>query len=113
MENGRLLQVSAERDQKAQTLSLAGELDVSTSAILIEEFARAVGQRPSRIDVDLGKLTYIDSVGLSVLVTAHYQCRDAQIVLEFRRPNIFIKRVLEVTGLAEVLSLASDELEHR
>jgi anti-anti-sigma factor len=110
MTNGHLLQVSSDEDQKSQTLSLVGELDVSTSAILIEEFARAVGQRPSRIDVDLAKLTYIDSVGLSVLVTAHYQCLDAHVELEFRRPNIFIRKVFEVTGLAEVLSLVPDDL---
>lgn len=87
-------------------LSLLGELDLSTSPELIERLAGIVQGRPSYLDLDLSLLSYADSVGFSVFVTAHFQCRDAGIELRFLNPSPFLTQLLATTGLDQVLTIA-------
>lgn len=91
-------------------LSLLGELDLSTSPDLIEQLVDVVQRRPAHLDLDLSQLSYADSVGLSVFVTAHMQCRDAGIQLRFLNPSLFLKQLLVTTGLDRVLTIASTDL---
>jgi anti-anti-sigma factor len=88
-------------------LSLAGELDVSNAPCLVERLAGAARDQPAHLDLDLSRLEYTDSVGLSVFVTAHFQCLDAGIPLRFLNPNPFVRELLAVTGLEEVLSVVN------
>ena len=90
-------------------LSLNGELDLSTSPDLIEQLAGIVQGRPSFLDLDLSQLSYADSVGLSVFVTTHFQCRDAGIELRFLNPNLFVTQLLATTGLDQVLAIVSTD----
>ncbi len=105
-----LLQLHAVEDADCITLSLIGELDVSTAPELIERLAEAVQERPARVDVDLTRLSYTDSVGFSVFVTAHFQCRDAGIELRFVDPNPFLSQLLATTGLVEVLTIVATDV---
>jgi anti-sigma B factor antagonist len=91
-------------------LSILGELDVSTSPELIEQLVEVVQGRPSHLDLDLSQLSYADSVGLSVFVTAHFQCKDAGIELRFLNPNLFLTQLLATTGLDQVLTIASTDV---
>jgi anti-anti-sigma factor len=90
-------------------LSLVGELDVSTSPDLIDQLADIVQARPAHLDLDLSQLSYADSVGFSVFVTAHFQCRDGGIELRFLNPNLFLKKLLATTGLDQVLTIVSTD----
>lgn len=90
-------------------LSLVGELDLSTSPQLIDQLATVVAEQPLHLDLDLSQLTYADSIGFSVFVTAHFQCRDAGIELRFLNPNLFLKQLLATTGLDQVLTIASTD----
>jgi anti-anti-sigma factor len=91
------------------TVSLSGELDLSNAANLVERLAGVVQAQPARLDVDLSMLEYTDSVGLSVFVTAHFQCLDAGIALQFVNPNLFIQELLATTGLNQVFSIATTD----
>jgi anti-anti-sigma factor len=90
-------------------LSLVGELDLSTSSDLIEALAGIVQGEPANLDLDLSQLSYTDSVGFSVFVTAHFQCRDGGIKLRLLNPNLFVKELLATTGLDQVLTLVSTD----
>lgn len=105
-----LLRIGTTAHAGRLTLSLEGELDLSSSPSLIERFAEAVRVQPEQLDVHLSRLTYVDSVGLSVFVTAHYQCLDAGIELRFLDPNLFIQELLAATGLSEVLSVDAPDV---
>jgi anti-anti-sigma factor len=104
-----LLRIEAVEGSDGVTVSLVGELDLSTAALLIERLAVVVDARPARLDVDLSQLAYSDSVGLSVFVTAHFQCLDAGIELRFLEPNLFMAELFAVTGLHEVLTISSQD----
>ena len=100
-----LLRIAMAAQGDRRTLSLRGELDLSSAPTLIERLAEAVQEHPARLDVDLSRLEYLDSVGLSVFVTAHFQCLDASVQLQFLNPNLFVTELLTATGLAEVLTV--------
>jgi anti-anti-sigma factor len=103
----KLLRFETARFTDRVRMSLIGELDLSTSPELIERLAEVVQGRPAYLDLDLSQLTYADSVGFSVFVTAHFQCRDAGIELRFLNPNLFLMQLLATTGLDQVLTIAS------
>jgi anti-sigma B factor antagonist len=80
-----------------------GQLDMETAPVLraaIDELIRA-GNR--RIVVDLGRLTFCDSIGLSTLVVAHRSCVDDGGYLRLARPSPFLLNLLNVIGIRDTL----------
>ena len=104
-----LLRMEAKEAGSSVTLALMGELDVSTTPQLMEEFVRLTSGGISDLDVDLAGLDYTDSSGLSVFVTAHMQCRDAGITLRFVNPSLFVTSLFEMTSLDQVLEVAATD----
>lgn len=88
------------------TIALAGDLDPATAPVLEEAVATAVADDSvSRVVLDLGGLSFLDSSGLRVFVTAREQltARNAELVL--RDPSDNIRRLLDITGLGQVISI--------
>ena len=104
-----LLRIETEESGSSARMALVGELDLSTTMLLMEEFVRLTTGPIRHIDVDLSELNYTDSSGLSVFVTAHMQCRDAGITLRFVDPSLFIINLFEVTSLGQVLDVGASE----
>ncbi len=87
------------------TLSLCGELDVSSAPSLMARLHKRC-RLIRHMDVDLRWLASTP-VGLSIFVTAHFQCLGADIVLRFLNPSPFVRELLASTGLEEVLSVTT------
>jgi anti-anti-sigma factor len=83
-------------------LRLGGELDLSTTEIARSVAESAISAKAPRLVVDLTELTFIDSAGLGFLVALAKRIPD----VELRHPSENVRRVLEMTGLTEVLRLA-------
>ena len=94
---------------EAAVYAVAGALDLAAAAQVMEGLTAVLDRGPSAIDVDLSNLSYIDSVGLSVFVTAHYQCLDAGVRLRFVNPSLLVSRLLQANGLDEILQLVTVE----
>lgn len=89
-------------------LVMRGELDVAS--------AHSVGDRLNtlladhrRISIDLSELSFIDSTGLGVLVRATGAADRSGAVLTIAALSETVMRVVELTGLAERLHLATAE----
>jgi anti-anti-sigma factor len=80
-------------------LSLAGELDSSNVDTVSERIAALVADRPQRVIFDLGALRFMDSAGIAVLIRTAAEVDSVQV----RDPSPIVKRVIEVTGLSDVL----------
>jgi anti-sigma B factor antagonist len=83
----------------------SGQLDMETAPRLeatIEELIRG-GDR--RIVVDLGRLTFCDSIGLSTLVVAHRRCAEDGGYLRLARPTPFMLNLLTVVGVRDALQV--------
>jgi anti-sigma B factor antagonist len=85
---------------------LVGELDMSTASMLREELVGLAAQGPTQVTVDLSELVFVDSTGLSVLITGLKRLRQQGGDMSLRSPTPATRRVLEITGLTEVFSIS-------
>ena len=77
-----------------------GEIDVDTAYGIREAVAaQLAGPRPGRIELNLEHVTFIDSVGISALVSAAQLARVSGAELVIIRPSRFVYRQLWITGL--------------
>jgi anti-sigma B factor antagonist len=98
--SGASLEISTTVDAHGVlSIAPAGDVDLSNAAQLAEAVSAAVERRPHRLVFDLADLSFIDSAGIAVLVTATNALKDVHI----RNPSPIVSRVIELTGLAEVL----------
>jgi anti-sigma B factor antagonist len=78
-----------------------GEIDIVTAPQLHDALLSAFGaDTPSGL-IDLSEVTFLDSTGLSVLVTAQKRCQDNGGALELVIASQIVLRVFEITGLTQ------------
>ncbi|MGI8808549.1 MAG: STAS domain-containing protein [Acidimicrobiales bacterium] len=85
---------------------LQGELDMSTAAQLRDELTRVATDGARHVTVDLRDLAFIDSTGLSVLITGLKRLRQNGGDMALRSPTPGTLRVLEITGLTGVFAIS-------
>ena len=84
---------------------LTGELDVSTAGGLYEELATLTREGVIHVALDLTALEFIDSTGISVIITEHKRAASAGGELIILTPHHNVRRVFEVAGLMDVLDV--------
>lgn len=84
------------------TLVLKGELDMASAPGLRERLLDLFAGGVRQVVIDLAELTYVESVGLGVLVGALKRYRAAAGDLQLRGPRGQVSEVLELTSLAQV-----------
>jgi anti-sigma B factor antagonist len=82
---------------------LVGDLDMATVVDLERVLEPLVEAGPAELILDFSALTFIDSSGLAVLVTAHNRLTSEGRRLTVRSPRPNATRVLQITGLTDVL----------
>src|SRR6201988_5093923 len=87
----------------ARVVSLAGELDSSNVGTLADAMAGLVAERPARVVFAVGALRFMDSAGIAVLVRIAAEVPT----VEVRDPSPIVRRIIEVTGLTDVLRIVS------
>jgi anti-anti-sigma factor len=92
------IDVDASGDRTLVTVK--GELDMSNAPTLVDTLTRdaAVG---AKVVVDLGGVSFIDSSAIGGLVSAGQTLADAGGRLTIGPRSDTVKRVLEITGLAQ------------
>jgi anti-sigma B factor antagonist len=86
-------------------IALAGELDLASAPALQDCLSEATAGGAETIGIDLGRLTYIDSAGLGVLVSAHKRLESMGGSLVIRQPNDRVMRIFTVSGLSNYLNI--------
>lgn len=88
-------------------VQLGGELDACTSPHLRSTLLDLIdGQGNLALVIDLGDLQFMDSTGLSVLVTAVLRSRAHGGDVVLRRPTPATKRLLQVAGMDRVFTIS-------
>ena len=100
------LQVVISGAERAYEVHLLGELDMSTATLLRERLLDLATEGPTQVTVDLSELAFVDSTGLSVLITGLKRFRQQGGDMALRSPNPATRRVLEITGLTEVFAIS-------
>jgi anti-anti-sigma factor len=88
----------------AVIVSADGEIDLETSPELGRALDDALAAT-ARVVVDLRSVTFMDSTGISLLLTTAEQARRASVELSIE-PSAVVRRVLRLTGVEHVLPLA-------
>lgn len=99
------------RDEDGATvLSLAGELDLSTAGALREVLVLPEVLNAPVVRVDLTRVEFLGSLGISVLVSACKRVRDAGGMFSVICGEGMVRRVIEISGLVEYLGVGESTL---
>ena len=79
-----------------------GEIDLANRDAFQAAVDRALAASPDRVAFDLGDVRFMDSSGLAVLVSA----ANAPPAIEIRAVSQIVRRVIEASGLTEVLVIS-------
>lgn len=88
-------------------MTVRGEVDLASAPKLAAALSELIGRGHSLVALDLEAVEFIDSTGLGVLVGSVRRLRDEGGDLILRAASPAVTRILEMTGLGNVLPLAS------
>ena len=93
------------RENGMVRLALMGEFDLSNAAQVEDAIREVERDRPSLIVLDLRELTFMDSTGLRVMVSADARARDDSRRLAVVQGPESVHRVFRITGLDDHLEM--------
>jgi anti-sigma B factor antagonist len=107
MVNEAQFEVTESEQPRIPVLHVRGEVDVASAPVFHASLHELIGRDADAVVVDLSQVSFIDSTGLGVLVSAETQVRETgrSIRLVVTHPQIM--RLLELTGLDEVFTILS------
>ena len=82
-----------------------GEVDVFTAPLLDAELSRLTADGRVNLVVDLARVDFLDSTGLSVLVKALKRVREAEGSLDVVVVSERVEKVFRITGLDQLIPL--------
>ena len=111
MSNDPQFDVKASVPLGPAVLQARGEIDVASAPEFHDALSGLIDQGPAILVVDLSEVSFIDSTGLGVLVSAEKQTRADGHELRLVVTHPQITRLLELTGLNEVFTVVSSAAE--
>lgn len=105
------LQVSTSKAGPATLVSASGELDLHTAPDLDAELAKATSAQDGLLVVDLSGVDFMDSTGLSTIVTAVAAARGYGGEVRVIATSDKIKKVFTLTGVDQQVGLFSSVQE--
>jgi anti-sigma B factor antagonist len=106
-----ILDVETRPGNRLVQVVLRGELDLSTVEKVEEELARMEGDDTRVLVLDLSGLSFLDSTGLRLMVTAHQRAeKEGRRLVIVKGPET-VHRVFTITKLDEKLEMVDDVSE--
>ena len=87
-------------DDGSAVVSLSGEIDAAAAASLEEHVRDALDHGALAVQLDMGAVTYLDTVAVAALIRARNRCLAAGVPLSVRAPSRPVARILALTGLS-------------
>ncbi|MEV5692706.1 STAS domain-containing protein [Micromonospora globbae] len=84
-------------------VTLFGELDIAAANPLGHVLLGAIARAP-RVQVDLARVSFIDSTVLNAFVNAHGRASGRGVSLALVNPTGHVRRVVSMTGILPLLS---------
>jgi len=102
------LNVSSRSQGDHELVIATGEIDLYTAPRLQSEIAAVIDSAApaSRVIVDMSGVEFCDSTGMNVLLSCLRQARERGGELELAAPRPAVKKILRVTGLDAVFTVA-------
>jgi anti-anti-sigma factor len=106
-ELGTLRITSAPSPTDGVLVELSGELDLSTVPMFVEAIDEILRGEPVSVELDLSKLSFIDSSGVGAYVTAYRRAIAKGSRLSVGGRSALVDRVLQLSGVEEALAAES------
>ena len=102
------LKVSSRSQGDHELVIATGEIDLYTAPRLQSEIAAVIASAApaSRVIIDMSGVEFCDSTGMNVLLSCLRQARERGGELELAAPRPAIRKILQVTGLDAVFTIA-------
>jgi anti-sigma B factor antagonist len=97
------LHVATQRHADVVVITVTGELDMDTAPELQEQLTTLLAEGGRQFVFDLGEMPFCDSTGLSVFVRVKNACDELGGDVRLVRPQRSVHRILEISGLTDVL----------
>jgi anti-sigma B factor antagonist len=95
---------SVQHSEGIAVLTVGGEIDLATAAVLEEAIAEALATEPNALVIELSAVTFMASAGLQILATTQEKVtKSAQFAVVAKGPAT--SRPIQLTGLDEIFSL--------
>lgn len=102
------VQVTTRDDAGVTVIEVGGEIDAVTVVTLKDALERALPSATGAVVVDLRDVSFLDSTGLGVLVSAMKAARRGGVHFRLVSDTARVRRVFEITGLDTVVPLDTD-----
>ena len=99
------MDITKKIDGSTITLTLAGRLDVVTSAQLSSELGTIFEQGAVNLVFDFSPLEYISSAGLRVMLTAQKKVNALGTTMKIMNVSETVKEVFDVTGFSGIMEI--------
>ena len=102
------LKVSSRSQGDHELVIATGEIDLYTAPRLQSELAAVIASTApaTRVVVDMSGVEFCDSTGMNVLLSCLRQARERGGELELAAPRPAVRKILSVTGLDAVFTVA-------
>jgi anti-anti-sigma factor len=84
-----------------EVIKLTGEIDMSNVDALRGEIEPVLQKASKRVDFDLSELDFMDSSGIALLLRVAAKTETVHL----RGPSSLVRRMIEATGLSDVLRI--------
>ena len=98
-------------DHGVAIVDVDGEIDVFTCGLLRDRLLALVDEGHSSLVVNLGKVSFIDSTGIGVLVGVWHRMQAAAGILVLAAPSRQARAVLNTTGLTKSFPVYDTEAQ--
>ncbi|MGM8366588.1 STAS domain-containing protein [Virgibacillus sp. W0181] len=92
-------------DSDRSLVNLSGELDVYTAPQLKETLLPITTKEKHFVEVNLAEITYMDSTGLGIFISALKNTKEHNGHLKLINPQERVARLFRITGLNEIMDL--------
>jgi anti-sigma B factor antagonist len=96
-----LLRIRRIPDEHGVVVELGGELDLASAPELERHLCEIGDEKPDRLLIDLGKVSFMDSTGLALLLRAQQTAQASGYQLCLRPGSSQVQRLFELTGARE------------
>jgi len=104
-EESPLLTVRATEVAGVVVVEVEGEIDVDTADVVLDAVRLGLASSGPALVADLTLVSFFGSTGISTLISAHEIADEHGKKLHVVAPQRAVRRPLQVTGVADVLSL--------
>ncbi len=99
------MEVTITQTGSTLTASIDGEIDADNGHVLTREIGNPLPGDVDEVIVDMERLGFIDSSGISRLVDLRQTALDAGATLRLTKLAPNVRRVFEITGLLEAFGI--------